>query len=153
MKTGPDVELGHKLSLAWWTLRVGLGLAPVLAGVDKFFNLLTNWEMYLDPAIPGLLHVQPATFMHMVGVVEIVAGILVLTRWTRFGSYLVMAWLLAIAANLAAQGMFFDIAVRDAELALAAFVLAKLTESRDLRVDVTGQKEGDVLHAQSLKLM
>lgn len=126
MKAEPD----RKLSLAWWSLRVGLGLAPILAGLDKYFNLLTNWEMYLDPTIPSLLHIDAAVFMHMAGVVEIVAGVLVFTRLTRFGSYVVMAWLLAIAANLLAQGMFFDIAVRDVELALAAFVLAKLTEAR-----------------------
>ena len=126
MKAEPD----RKLSLAWWSLRVGLGLAPILAGLDKYFNLLTNWEMYLDPTIPSLLHIDAAVFMHMAGVVEIVAGVLVFTRLTRFGSYVVMAWLLAIAANLLAQGMFFDIAVRDVELALAAFELAKLTEAR-----------------------
>ena len=126
MKAEPD----RKLSIAWWSLRVGLGLAPILAGLDKYFNLLTNWEMYLDPTIPSLLHIDAAVFMHMAGVVEIVAGVLVFTRLTRFGSYVVMAWLLAIAANLLAQGMFFDIAVRDVELALAAFVLAKLTEAR-----------------------
>ena len=126
MKAEPD----HNLSIAWWALRVGLGLAPILAGLDKYFNLLTNWEMYLDPTIPNLLHMEAAAFMHMVGVVEIVAGVLVFTRLTRFGAYVVMAWLLAIAANLLAQGMFFDIAVRDVELALAAFVLAKLTEAR-----------------------
>lgn len=120
-----------KLSLAWWTLRVGLGLAPILAGLDKFFNLLTNWEMYLAPAIPGLLHISSAAFMHMVGVVEIVAGVLVFTRFTRYAGYIIAAWLLAIAANLLAQALFFDVAVRDFELALAAFVLAKLTEVRE----------------------
>lgn len=130
MNAVSDHKSDHELSLAWWTLRVGLGLAPILAGLDKYFNLLTNWEMYLDPRIPSLLHIETAAFMHIVGAVEIVAGVLVFTRLTRFGSYVVMAWLLAIAANLLAQGMFFDIAVRDVELALAAFVLAKLTEAR-----------------------
>lgn len=120
-----------KFNLAWWTLRVGLGLAPILAGLDKFFNLLTNWEMYLDPTLPGLLHISAATFMHMVGVVEIAAGVLVFTRLTRYAAYIIAAWLLAIAANLVAQALFFDIAVRDVELALAAFVLAKLTEIRE----------------------
>lgn len=123
-----------KLSLAWWTLRVGLGLAPILAGLDKFFNRLTNWEMYLDPSIPGLLHISSSTFMHIVGVVEIIAGVLVFTRSTRYAAYIIAAWLLAIAANLVAQALFFDIAVRDVELALAAFVLAKLTEVRESAV-------------------
>lgn len=120
----------HNLSISWWTLRIGLGLAPILAGLDKFFNLLTNWEMYLDPAIPHLLHIPATTFMYIVGVVEIAAGILVFTRLTRYAAYIITAWLLAIAANLLAQAMFFDIAVRDVELSLAAFVLAKLTEMR-----------------------
>lgn len=121
----------HNLNVGWWTLRVGLGLAPILAGLDKFFNLLTNWEMYLDAGIPQLLHIQATTLMHIVGVVEIAAGILVFTRLTRYAAYIIMAWLLLIAANLVVQGMFFDIAVRDVELSLAAFVLAKLTEARE----------------------
>jgi uncharacterized membrane protein YphA (DoxX/SURF4 family) len=124
-----------RLNVAWWTLRVGLGVGPFLAGLDKFFNRLTTWDMYLNPAIPGLLQVSPATFMHLVGVVEMVAGILVFTRFTRYAAYIVMAWLLAISASLVAQGLFLDIAVRDVELALGAFVLAKLTEIREAAVE------------------
>jgi len=126
MRTDP------RLDQAWWTLRIGLGLAPLLAGLDKYFNLLTNWEMYLNPLVPKLLHISAPTFMHIVGVVEIVAGLLVFSRFTRYAAYLVMAWLLAIAASLVAQGQFFDIAVRDIEISLGAFVLAKLTEVREL---------------------
>jgi uncharacterized membrane protein YphA (DoxX/SURF4 family) len=123
-----DPRLNH----AWWTLRVGLGLAALLAGIDKYFNLLTNWEMYLNPVVPKLLHISAPAFMHVVGVVEIVAGLLVFSRLTRYAAYIVMAWLLAIAASLASQGLFLDIAVRDIELSLGAFVLAKLTEVRGL---------------------
>ena len=123
-----DPRLNH----AWWTLRVGLGLAALLAGIDKYFNLLTNWEMYLNPVVPTFLHITSAAFMHVVGVVEIVAGLLVFSRFTRYAAYIVMAWLLAIAANLASQGLFLNIAVRDIELSLGAFVLAKLTEVRGL---------------------
>jgi uncharacterized membrane protein YphA (DoxX/SURF4 family) len=123
-----DLRLKH----AWWTLRVGLGLAALLAGIDKYFNLLTNWEMYLNPVVPALLHISAPSFMHVVGVVEIVAGLLVFSRFTRYAAYIVMAWLLTIAANLASQGLFLDIAVRDMELSLGAFVLAKLTEVRGL---------------------
>jgi uncharacterized membrane protein YphA (DoxX/SURF4 family) len=122
-----DPRLNH----AWWTLRIGLGLAPLLAGLDKYFNLLTNWEMYLNPLIPRLLHVSAPTFMHLVGVVEIVAGLLMFTRFTRYAAYIVMAWLLAIAGSLVTQGLFFDVAVRDVEISLGAFVLAKLTEVRE----------------------
>jgi len=124
------MNFDSRLNQAWWVLRIGLGLAPILAGLDKFTNILTNWEMYLNPLAPKLLHVQPATFMHAVGVVEIIAGVIVLSRFTRFGAYLVMAWLIGIALNLVSQGTFFDIAVRDVEMSLGAFALAKLTEAR-----------------------
>jgi len=119
-----DPRLNH----AWWTLRIGLGLIPILAGLDKYFNVLTNWEMYLNPLVPRLLHLSAPTFMHIVGVVEIAAGVLIFTRFTRYAAYIIMAWLLAISASLVAQGHFLDIAARDVGLALGAFVLAKLTE-------------------------
>lgn len=125
------MRIDSRLDNAWWVLRIGLGLAPLLAGADKFFNLLTNWEMYLNPLAPRLLHLQPATFMHIVGVVEMIAGILVLTRFTRVGAYIVMAWLICIAGNLVSQGLYLDIAVRDVEISLGAFALAKLTEVRE----------------------
>jgi hypothetical protein len=123
------------MSHVWWTLRVGLGLMPLLAGLDKFFNLLTNWEMYLNPLIPRLLHISPAGFMHIVGVIEIVAGLLVFTRFVRYAGYVVMAWLLAISLTLLAQGQFLDVAVRDIELSLGAFALAKLSEIRQTAQD------------------
>lgn len=122
-----DSRLNH----AWWVLRIGLGLGPFIAGADKFTNLLANWEMYLNPLAPKLLHVAPSTFMHLVGVIEMIAGILVLTRFTRIASYIVMAWLIGIALNLVSQGTFFDLAVRDIEISLGAFALAKLTEVRE----------------------
>ncbi len=121
-----DTRLNH----AFWVLRIGLGVGPIVAGADKFTNLLANWEMYLNPLAPKILHVQPTTFMHLVGVIEIVAGILVLSRLTRYAAYIVMVWLIGIALNLVTQGMFFDLAVRDIEIALGAFALAKLAEVR-----------------------
>jgi hypothetical protein len=68
--------------------------------------------------------------MYIVGVIEMIVGLAILTKWTRLGSYVASVWLLAIAVNLVSTGMFFDVAVRDVEIALAAFVLARLTESR-----------------------
>src|SRR3569833_404747 len=130
-----------RLNLAWWTLRIGLGVGPFLAGLDKFFNRLTNWDMSLNPVIPQMLHVAPLTFKHIVGVVEMIAGVLVLTRWTRYAAYIVSGWLVAISLSLLMQALFLDIAVRDLELALAAFVLAKLTEIRE-SVDVAGPAQG-----------
>lgn len=118
------------LNSAWWALRIGLGLGPFLAGLDKFFNILTDWGMYLSPTMEKLLPISGTTFMHVVGVIEMVVGLAILTRWTRLGSYVAAGWLLAIAVNLVTTGMFFDLAVRDVEIAIAAYTLARLTEAR-----------------------
>jgi uncharacterized membrane protein YphA (DoxX/SURF4 family) len=118
------------LNSAWWALRIGLGVVPFLAGLDKFFNLLTNWEMYLSPQMQRLLPVSGTTFMHIVGVIEMAVGLAILTRWTRLGSYVAMLWLVLIALNLIATGGFLDVAVRDLVMAIAAYTLARLTEAR-----------------------
>lgn len=127
----------RKLDQAWWALRIALGAAAFLAGLDKFFEVLTSWEMYLAPWAAGLLPMPTATFFKLVGVVEMAAGALVLSRWTRLGAYVVAAWLLAIAAQLVTTGMFYDLAVRDVVMAVAAFALAKLSEWRGARATVT----------------
>ena len=123
-------DFDHRLDLAWWALRLGLGIGPIAAGIDKYFNKLTDWSMYLSPLATKVVPVSPATFMHIVGIVEVIAGIVVLSRWTKIGSYVVMAWLLAIVVNLLTMGMFYDLAVRDVELAIGAFALAQLTAVR-----------------------
>jgi hypothetical protein len=123
-------ELDSRFNLAWWTLRLTIGAGMVLAGADKYFNKLTDWTMYLNPMATQLLPVSATGLMRAVGVVEIVAGMLVLLHWTRLGSYFIMAWLLSIAANLVLTGMFYDLAARDVELAAAAFVLSQLTVFR-----------------------
>ena len=105
------------------------GLVPLLAGLDKFFNLLTDWPKYLSPMMAGLLPMSAQTFMHVVGVIEIAVGLLVLTRWTRLGAWIAAAWLVLIAVNLATLGLF-DIAVRDLGLAVGAYTLARLAEIR-----------------------
>jgi hypothetical protein len=105
------------------------GLVPLLAGLDKFFNLLTFWPKYLSPTIAGLLPVSAQTFMYAVGVIEVVVGLLVLTRWTRLGAWIAMAWLILIAVNLITLGLF-DIAVRDLAMAVGAYTLARLAEMR-----------------------
>ena len=111
------------------------GRGPFLAGLDKFFNLLTNWEMYLSPLMQSLLPVSGTTFMHVVGVIEMIVGLMILTRWTRIGSYIAMLWLVLIAVNLISSGSFFDVAVRDLEMAIAAYTLARLTEVRQPATD------------------
>ena len=144
------MNFDSRLNQAGWVLRIGLGLAPILAGLDKYTNLLTNWEMYLNPLVPKLLHVQPPTFMHIVGIIEIIAGIVVLSRFTRYGAYLVMAWLIGIALNLVTQGAFFDIAVRDTEMSLGAFALAKLTEARQASQQSLGRNERSRAETQAV---
>ncbi|HKQ98302.1 MAG TPA: DoxX family protein [Candidatus Polarisedimenticolia bacterium] len=119
-----------RLNSVWWALRIGLGVGPFLAGLDKFFNILTDWTMYLAPWVPNLLGLSAPTFMRIVGVVEMVVGLAILTAWTRVGSYVAMAWLVAIAANLVSTGGFYDLAVRDLEIAIGAYALARLTEVR-----------------------
>ena len=119
------------LNSAWWALRIGLGLGPFLAGLDKFFNLLTDWGMYLSPMAVNVLPVSPSVFMRIVGVIEMAVGLAILAGWTRLGGYVAMVWLVGIAINLVTTGMFYDLAVRDVEIALAAYTLAKLSEARD----------------------
>ncbi len=122
------------LNSAWWALRIGLGLGPLLAGFDKFFNILADWGMYLSPLAERWLPVSAHVFMRAVGVVEMALGLLILAGRTRIGGYLAMAWLLAIAVNLITTGMFFDLAVRDVEIAIGAYALARLTEAREQTV-------------------
>ncbi len=122
--------MNEKLNSAWWALRVGLGLGAFLAGLDKFFGVLTDWGMYLSPLAERLLPVSGPAFMRVVGVIEMAVGLMVLAGFARIGGYIVMGWLLAIAANLLCTGMFFDLAVRDVEIAIAAYTLARLTEAR-----------------------
>lgn len=124
-------EFDSHLNAAWWALRIAIGVGPIAAGVDKYFNKLTDWTMYLSPLATKMLPVKDTTFMHIVGVVEVIAGIIVLTRWTKIGSYIVALWLLAIAANLLTTGMFYDLAVRDVEIAVAAFALSQLSAFRE----------------------
>lgn len=121
----------HGLNASWWALRIGLGVGPIITGIDKYFDRLADWGMYLSPLATKVLPVGASTFLHVVGVVEIVAGLIVLSRWTRVGSYIVMAWLLAIAVNLLTTGMFYDLAMRDVEIAIGAFVLAQLSAVRE----------------------
>ena len=112
-------------------LRVAFGVVPFLAGLDKFFNLLADWPGYLSPAAEAILPVSAQTFMYFAGVVEMVVGLAILTRWIVLGSYVAAAWLVAIAANLVASGTFLDVAVRDLVMATAAYTLARLTEASE----------------------
>ncbi len=122
------------LDSARLALKYGLGLAAFLAGLDKFFNLLANWEGYVSPLAKAVLPVGPTTFMYMVGIIEMAVGLAILTRWTALASYVAMVWLVLIAANLVTTGTHFDVAVRDVEMAIAAYALARLTEAKEATV-------------------
>ena len=103
-------------------------LLPIIAGLDKFTNILTNWSHYVSKDIAAMLPFEPSNFMMIVGVIEIVAGILVLVK-TKIGAYVVSAWLVAIALSLIFSCTYLDVAVRDLVMAISAFSLAKLSES------------------------
>jgi hypothetical protein len=118
------------------SLKIAFGVVPFLAGLDKFFNLLTDWPRYLSPAVEAILPVSGQAFMYCAGVIEMVVGIAILTRWTVIGSYVAAVWLVAIASNLVASGTYLDVAVRDLVMATAAYALARLTEAREARAAV-----------------
>lgn len=119
-----------RLNSVYWSLRIAFGLTAFLAGLDKFFNLLTNWEKYVSPLVLNIVPLSAGTLMRVVGVIEIVAGVIVLAGLTRLGGYVVAAWLTAIALSLLTTGQYFDVAVRDLVMAVGAFSLARLSEVR-----------------------
>lgn len=140
-------DFDSRLNVGWWALRIGLGVGPIVAGIDKYFNKLTDWGMYLSPIATKIVPVSATTFMHVIGVVEVVAGLVVLSRWTKLGSYIVMLWLLGIAVNLLTTGMFYDLAVRDVEIAISAFALSQLTAVRE-QYATAKQEEKAVVSSQ-----
>ena len=124
-----DSALGTTDDVVRRTLKLVFGLVPIVAGLDKFIDLLVQWEKYLAPSIAHLLPMTPRTFMHLVGIIEIVAGVgVLLTPWTRLFAWIVGLWLLGIALDLIIAG-YYDIAVRDIVMAISAFCLAHLSTS------------------------
>jgi uncharacterized membrane protein YphA (DoxX/SURF4 family) len=115
-----------RVEFVYGALRVAFVVVPVVAGADKFLNLLADWEGYLGPLARSVLPVSPAAFMRVVGLVEIGAGLLVLAR-PRLGGLVVAAWLVLVSLNLV-LGLHLDVAVRDLVMALAAFSLSRLAE-------------------------
>jgi uncharacterized membrane protein YphA (DoxX/SURF4 family) len=122
--------ISKELNAAYWALRIAFGLGPLLAGIDKFTNLLTNWEKYLSPVAQRALPITATNFMHFVGVIEIIVGLGILLGATRVLGYVAMLWLWGIAINLVLTGMYYDIAIRDILLGMGAYALARVTEAR-----------------------
>lgn len=110
---------------AFWLLRIGFVVAPIAFGLDKFAHVLSDWDLYLASEFTDLFNAQPHTLMYWVGAIEIVAGLVVAVR-PRFGGYLVAGWLTGIIVNLLLLGNFYDVALRDFGLLLAALTLARL---------------------------
>ena len=102
-------------------------IVPIVAGADKFTNILTHWEQYLNPTVAGMLTVYASVFMMVVGAIEIVAGLIVLKK-PDIGGYIVAGWLTVIALTLLAGFNYVDVAVRDLVMAIAAFSMARLSK-------------------------
>ena len=120
-------NLAQPIKPIFTLLKLTYGIVPIVAGLDKFTNLLTNWEKYLNPGLAGMLPFSPHTFMMIVGVIEIIAGIIVFVK-SEIGGYIVAAWLTSIALTLLTSGNYLDVAVRDLVMAIGAFSMARLSK-------------------------
>ena len=121
---------------AFLLLRTVFTVAPILFGLDKFFNVMTDWPQYLAPWIDGILPGSAATAMYIVGVIEIVAGILVAVA-PRIGAYVVALWLAGIIVNLLTLPGFYDVALRDFGLLIGALALGRLADAQRARRPVS----------------
>ena len=129
----PESDVRNPVFQAFWLLRIGFTVAPILFGADKFAHVLVNWDKYLAPRIVDHIPWTAHQAMYAVGVIEIVAGLVVLLR-PRFGGYLVAAWIAGIIVNLLLIPGYYDIALRDFGLLLAALALARLATASPPRL-------------------
>jgi hypothetical protein len=129
-KTQASADVSGPAYQAYQILRVGFVVAPIFAGLDKFFNLLVNWEQYLPPFVNKMVGGHGHELMLVAGVIEIIAGLGVLFKPKIF-AYVVSAWLLMIVVNLLMIPGYYDIALRDFGLALGALALARLSQEFD----------------------
>ena len=118
----------NPVAQAFWLLRLGFTVAPILFGLDKFAHVLVNWDRYMAPEFVDVLPGTTHELMYAVGAIEIAAGLVVAVR-PRFGGYLVAGWLGGIIVNLLMQADFYDIALRDFGLLLGALTLARLASA------------------------
>ena len=125
--TTTSVSPGPRVTTPFRTLQLALGLTATLAGLDKFFNLLADWGSYVSP-VSAVLPVSVPAFLAVVGVVEIAVGATILGLAPKLGAYVASTWLLLVAVNLAIGG-YFDVAVRDVVMAIAALTLARGLET------------------------
>ncbi|HJQ99519.1 MAG TPA: hypothetical protein VJ826_14485 [Candidatus Polarisedimenticolaceae bacterium] len=121
----------RSLDSVYIPLKITFGLVPLLAGLDKFFGVLANWDAYLAPSVAAMLPFSAHTFMMIVGVIEMAVGLAILTKLTRLGAYVAMTWLVLIACNLLLAGML-DVAVRDLAMAVGAYSLGTVAGLKGL---------------------
>ena len=129
-KTDVEADVSGPAYEAYQILRTGFVVAPIVAGLDKFFNLLVNWEQYLPPFVNNMVGGYGHELMLAVGVIEIIAGLGVFFKPKVF-AYVVSGWLFLIVVNLLLIPGYFDVALRDFGLALAALALARLSSKFD----------------------
>jgi hypothetical protein len=129
-KTQAEVDDSGRVYEAYQILHVGFVVAPIVAGLDKFFNFLVNWDQYLPPFVNKMVGGHGHELMLAAGVIEIIAGLGVLFK-PKFFAYVVSAWLLIIVVNLLMIPGYYDIALRDFGLALGALALGRLSQKFD----------------------
>ncbi|MBS1878574.1 MAG: hypothetical protein JST31_03575 [Actinobacteria bacterium] len=131
----PSRTFGERLKAdpayqAYTIMRIAFTVAPILFGLDKFFNVLVDWESYLAPWINDIVPGSASTAMQLVGIVEIAAGLFVALK-PRYGAYVVAAWLAGIIIDLLTYSGYYDVALRDFGLLLGALTLARLASIYD----------------------
>lgn len=147
------MKLSNQTLQAYEILHAGYVIAPLAAGADKFFNGLVNWDQYVAPQIPAKLGMSPRSFMKLVGVIEITAGIGVAVKPKVF-AYVVSGWLLGIVGNLGLRNRYYDIALRDVGLALGALALGRLSHQyegsirKNMGRDIVGRRAPEIAAAQ-----
>ncbi|MGC4081945.1 MAG: hypothetical protein QM736_07510 [Vicinamibacterales bacterium] len=122
-----EAHMDARLQTPAQALRLAIGLIALFAGLDKFFDILADWDHYVSPVAAQVLPFSTHAFMQVVGVVELAVGIAILTTFPVIGAYVASAWLLLVAVNLMLGG-FFDVAVRDVVLSIAAVTVARLSQ-------------------------
>ena len=125
--------IGKNVYNTWFLLKITYGLLFLLAGIDKYFNLITNWEKFVSPEVLYIFQLNVKQVNFGVGIIEIIIGTLILLGFTRIGGYLGAIWLLIITVNFLSMGqIYLDIAIRDTVMAVGALALARLTTVKNL---------------------
>jgi len=122
-----SITLQQSIKHPFNLLKFTFVIVPIVAGLDKFTNLVTDWTQYINPAFLEMLPFSGSTFMMIVGIIEIIAGLIVLIK-TELGGYIVAAWLTLIALTLLVGFNFVDVAVRDLVMAISAFCMARFAK-------------------------